>query len=285
MEKEKEINELKEKEIFLNKKIMKFEKGKISNQYNSVENKSNTMSFYNIINKEISGFTKDNLKKFPIKIIKRKNNSISQSTLNNSQTLKKKYNPGTSELSTINFNNNECNTHLYKKNHKFNYNKNTIIDGNFSTYRNKNKERSVNNISRNNFRKNKFIRTSKIPTNITNNHYNVQNNNLLISLNNMNQEKIKIQEKLETYLKLIDTKINNLKNKKDKMITIYKQSKSFLKRNNSSLEKSNSIKNNSRKKKLDKSTILNSKNFDKMNFTYRNYNKISIINLKKRKKK
>jgi len=285
MEKEKEINELKEKEIFLNKKIMKFEKRKISNQYNSVENKSNTMSFYNIINKEISGFTKDNLKKFPIKIIKRKNNSISQSTLNNSQTLKKKYNPGTSELSTINFNNNECNTHLYKKNHKLNYNKSTIIDGNFSTYRDKNKERSVNNISRNNLRKNKFIRTSKIPTNITNNHYNVQNNNLLISLNNMNQEKIKIQEKLETYLKLIDTKINNLKNKKDKMITIYKQSKSFLKRNNSSLEKSNSIKNNSRKKKLDKSTILNSKNFDKMNFTYRNYNKISIINLKKRKKK
>ena len=265
---------------------MKFEKRKTINISNSVENKYDKMSFLNSINKEIPWFTKGNLKKFPIKIIKRKNNSNSQSTLNDSQTLKKKYNPGTSELSTINFNNNPaCNTQLFKKNQKFNYNKSTIIDDNISNYINENKERNVNNFSRNIFKKNKIIGTNKIHTNITNNHYNVQNNSLLISLHNMNQEKIKIQEKLETYLKLIDTKINNLKNKKDKNITIYKQSKSFLKRNSNSLDKSNSLKNNSKKKKLDKSNSINSNNIDKMNYTYRNYNKISIVNLKRRKKK
>ena len=126
---------------------------------------------------------------------------------------------------------------------------------------------------------------NKVSTNITNNNYNVQKNNVLINLNSMNMEKKIIQQKLQKYIKIINTKINNLKNKTNRKIGLYSQSKSFYYRNLSS-DKIDSFKNSERKnKKLDKSSLFNSTLFEKFNSTHRNYNKIHIYNLKKQKKK
>ena len=149
----------------------------------------------------------------------------------------------------------------------------------------KNARRNLNNNSRNNIRKNSYIKMAKVSTNITNNNYNVQKNNVLINLNSMNMEKKIIQQKLQKYLKIINTKINNLKNKTNRKIGLFSQSKSFYYRNLSS-DRIDSFRNSEKKnKRLDKSSLINSTLFEKFNSTNRNFNKIHIYNMKKQKKK
>ena len=74
IEKEKEINKLKEKIIYLNKTIAFLEKRKIRNTNNSINVESDS-SFLNGINKKTSRFSRKSYQKFPIKIIKRNINS------------------------------------------------------------------------------------------------------------------------------------------------------------------------------------------------------------------
>ena len=290
-EKDKEIEKLKEKEIFLNKKIKSLEKtnyvnisNTIYNNNNNNNNKSEAFSIMNSNNK-ISG---ENQKKYPIKIIKRnKNDSHELSSFNNNIIIRKKNNHSSTAISTINLNKSETNVNIFKKNIRINNNnKNNTMDENISSKicLKKNARRNLNNNSRNNFRKNSYIKMAKVPTNITNNNYNVQKNNVLINLNSMNKEKKIIQQKLQKYIKIINTKINNLKNKSNRKIGIYKQSKSFYYRNLSS-DRIDSFKNSEKKnKKLDKSSLINSTLFEKFNSTHRNYNKIHVYNLKKQKK-
>ena len=131
-EKDKEIEKLKEKEIFLNKKIKSLEKTNyvnISNTiYNNNNNKSEAFSIMNSNNK-ISG---ENQKKYPIKIIKRnKNDSHELSSFNNYIIIRKKNNHSSTAISTINLNKSETNVNIFKKNIRINNNnKNNTMDEN-----------------------------------------------------------------------------------------------------------------------------------------------------------
>ena len=286
-EKDKEIEKLKEKEILLNKKIKSLEKTNyvnISNTiYNNNNNKSEAFSIMNSNNK-ISG---ENQKKYPIKIIKRnKNDSHELSSFNNNIIIRKKNNHSSTAISTINLNKSETNVNIFKKNIRINNNnKNNTMDENIKICLKKNARSKINSNSRNNFRKNSYIKMAKVSTNITNNNYNVQKNNVLINLNSMNMEKKIIQQKLQKYLKIINTKINNLKNRTNRKIALYKQSKSFYKRNTST-DRADSFKNSERNsKKLDRSSIINSTIFDKFNGSNRNFHKITLHNFQKQKKK
>ena len=285
--KDKEIQDLKEKELFLNKKIKTLEKTNFVNINNTIynNNKSEAYSLVNSnnkINKDISG---ESYKKYPIKIIKRnKNASNALSSFNNNVINKKKNNNHSSTaISTINLNQSE--TNIFKKSVKLNSNKNNTLDENIKICLKKNAKKNLSNNSRNTFRKNSNIKIAKVSTNITNHHYNAQKNNILINLNSMNMEKKIIQQKLQKYLKIINTKINNLKDKNYRKMGIYKQSKSFYNRNASS-DRNDSIKNSEGKnKRLDKSSLINTTLYEKFNITNRNYTKIPIHIMKKPKKK
>ena len=241
------------------------------------------MNSNNKKNNEVSG---ENYKKYPIKIIKRnKNESHYLSSFNNNINKKKNnHNHSSTAISTINLNQSE--TNIFKKTIKLNNNKNNTLDENINNKicLKKNARKNLNNNSRNNFRKNSYIKMAKVSTNITNNNYNVQKNNVLINLNSMNMEKKIIQQKLQKYLKIINTKIYNLKNKTNRKIGLYKQSKSFYYRNLSS-DRIDSFKNSERNiKNLDKSSLINSTLFEKFNSSNRNFDKIPIYNMKKQKK-
>ena len=285
-EKEKEINELKEKEIFLNKKIKTLEKTNFVNISNTIYNNNKSEAFSlinsnNKINKDMSG---ESYKKYPIKIIKRnKNSSNDLSSFNNNINKKKNNNHSSTAISTINLNQSESN--IFKKTVKLNSNKNNTLDENIKICLKKNARKNLNNNSRNTFRKNSYIKIAKVSTNITNHNYNAQKNNILINLNSINMEKKIIQQKLQKYLKIINTKINNLKDKNYRKMGIYKQSKSFHNRNASS-DRNDSIKNSEGKnKKLVKSSLINSTLFEKFDITNRNFTKIPIHIMKKPKKK
>ena len=220
-EKDKEIEKLKEKEIFLNKKIKSLEKTNYVNISNTIYNNNNKSEAFSIMNSnnKISG---ENQKKYPIKIIKRnKNDSHELSSFNNNIIIRKKNNHSSTAISTINLNKSETNVNIFKKNIRINNNnKNNTMDENIKICLKKNARSKINSNSRNNFRKNSYIKMAKVSTNITNNNYNVQKNNVLINLNSMNMEKKIIQQKLQKYLKIINTKINNLKNRLIELIRL-----------------------------------------------------------------
>ena len=288
-EKDKELDELKEKIIFLNKKIKTLEKTNFVNISNTIynNNKSEAFSLINSNNKKNNDISDDNYKKYPIKIIKKNKNSSNDLSSFNNNFNKKKNTHSSTVISTINLNQSE--TNIFKKTIKLNNNKTNTLDENINISNKiclkKNARRNLNNNSRNNFRKNSYIKMAKVSTNITNNNYNVQKNNVLINLNSMNMEKKIIQQKLQKYLKIINTKINNLKNKTNRKIGLFSQSKSFYYRNLSS-DRIDSFRNSEKKnKRLDKSSLINSTLFEKFNSTNRNFNKIHIYNMKKQKKK
>ena len=110
-------------------------------------------------------------------------------------------------LSMINSNHIDYNTNIKKSS-----NKNNSLNEIVSLYLNKIDE-NLNNNLRNNASRNskagKIYKNEKFKSaiNITNNNYNFQKNNVLINLNNINVEKLKIQKKLAEYRKMIDRKI------------------------------------------------------------------------------
>ena len=210
----------------------------MNNTTNSIDNnKLESFSFVNNNNQDISEISKSIKKKMHIK----RNCSYYpnlHSYLNNNVIHKKLINKNMS-LSTINYNQVDFSSHLNKKSS----NKNHSVNESISFYLNKideslNNNNNINNISRNNFGKipknTKFIHEEKSkvqPVNITNNNYNVQKNNVLINLNNINLEKLKLQRKLAEYRKMIDRKINSLKkgNINRKKSTAYRNGKSSIK--------------------------------------------------------
>jgi hypothetical protein len=214
---------LKEKNIFLNKKIKSLEESKNLNITNSIDNKSESFSFVNN-NQNIFENGKNKKRKIFVKNMK-KNHYISSSVDNNINH--KKFINRNMSLSTINYNQLEYNTNVIKKSS----NKNNSVNESVSFYLNKFDDSLNNNNSRNNASKiskqtkRLKIDRSKIPVNITNNNYNVQKNNVLINLNNINLEKLKIQRKLAEYRKMIDKKINNLKKGSSNKININKKKK------------------------------------------------------------
>ena len=210
-EKEKEISKLKEKELSLNKKATTIDKKQnINNSYSVNREHDNSKSIINMFNKEILGLSPKNIRKFPIKIINRNNISKSKSQSNfYTPNKNKKYNSNITSLLSNNLNNsdrNKTNEYSLKKTKESNYSNNII------NYCNNYYKKNINNNSRNIKRKNKNIGIYKVSNNITNINYNIQKNNN--SLINIKRDKLKIQQILEAYLKMIEKKLNNLKKKK-----------------------------------------------------------------------
>ena len=231
IKKEKEMNQLKEKEIFLNRKIMGLEKRKNLNMSNSIDDKSNIISLMGRFSQDSSG---EKYKRYPIKIIKRtKNSSFNlKSISSNSKIINKKHKQNINILANINSNNNGFNTYELKKNSLLDFDKSnkTSIDKNIKINLNNSIEKSEKNISRNNIEKNVNLNISKLQTNIKNNYYNIEKNSLLINLNNIILEKEKLKRKLDSYLKMINSKINNLKNKNEKKNYLHKKSEIIIMR-------------------------------------------------------
>ena len=131
---------------------------------------------------------------------------------------------------------------MNKKRQVSNNNKNSSLNESISNYLYKinENENCSNNISRDNSYNIKNYHLNgknklklKIPFNITNNNYNMNKSSVMINLStniiddNLNLEKLKVQQKLAEYRKLIDKKINELKsNKKGNLNQKKKKTKS-----------------------------------------------------------
>ena len=201
------------------------------NMTNSIDNnKLDSISFIHN-NHDNSELSKSFKKKMRIK-----RNSNCGPNLNsylNNNIIHKKMNNKNMSLSTINYNQVDFSSHVNKRSS----NKNHSINESISFYLNRFDEslnNNINNNSRNNY--GKFVKNNKIikgdlPVNITNNNYNVQKNNVLINLNNINMEKLKLQKKLAEYRKMIDKKINSLKkgNFNKKKVNAFRNGKSSIK--------------------------------------------------------
>ena len=262
------------------------------NMTNSIDNnKLESISFVNN-NQDISEISKSFKKKMHIK---RNCNYYPNlhSYLNNNVINKKLINKNMS-LSTINYNQvDDFSSHLNKKSS----NKNHSVNESISYYLNKIDEslnnNNINNNSRNNFGKipknAKFINVEKSkgqPVNITNNNYNVQKNNVLINLNNINLEKLKLQRKLAEYRKMIDRKINSLKkgNINKKKTSAYRNGKSSIKlKKDGKNDRLNSsrISNND----IEKSFFIKRTGLEKINTSFKINKRDTSYNFERTKKK
>ena len=280
-EKNEEIIQLKEKNILLNKKLKNFEEKKSIKNNNSIDNISGSISFIQN-NKELSEYKKSNNKRIFIKNIKR--NHFANSSLNNSINHKNFFNKNMS-LSMINYNHIDYNTNIKKSS-----NKNNSLNEIVSLYLNKIDENLNNNNMRNvasrNSKAGKIYKNEKFKSaiNITNNNYNFQKNNVLINLNNINVEKLKIQKKLAEYRKMIDRKIYNLKSKNSRKVNWNKKKKTSLK-NERNFDKLNSLRITQNNKNLEKSCFIKSINLEKINSSYRLTKRDSSYNFERNQKK
>ena len=269
--------------MFLNKKIKSLEASKNLNITNSIDNKSESNSFLN--NNQNNIFENGNNKKRKIFVKNIKKNHYLNSSVDNN-IIHKKFINRNMPLSTINYNQLEYNTNIVKKSS----NKNNSVNESVSFYLNKFDDSLNNNNSRNNISKiskqtkRLKIDRSKIPVNITNNNYNVQKNNVLINLNNINLEKLKIQRKLAEYRKMIDKKINNLKRGSSNKININKKRKTSLKKEKN-FDKLSSFRNSEYNRKFEKSCFINSKDFEKINTSFRITKRDNSYNVERKKRK
>ena len=270
----------------MNKKLKNFENRKYIIINNSIDNNRSESYFINS-NREVSDLSKNIEKRIHIKNIKKKCNlnQCFHSSISESINNRKVINRNTS-LSTINYNQLDLNSNLNKKNSK----KDKSINESISYFLNKIEESLYNNSnnSRNNLLKNiHFSKSMKLnpkvinPVNITNNNYNPpKNNNVLINLNTINLEKLKLQKKLAEYRKIIDKKINTLKRGKYlKSSNVSKNKKSSIK-----MKKSDSLREIENYK--EKSGFIIKKNIlEKMNTNYKNIKRDNSCNLERKKKK
>jgi len=257
-EKEEEINKLKEKNMFLNKKIKTIEIRKTINNSIDKNNKSESISFIGG-NQDFLDLCKKKSKKISIRNIKRNNNfsHYFNSSINNN-LIHKKFIKRNMSLSSMNNSQIEGSSFINRKSTNENMNS---MNKNISFCVNKIEENLNKNAknSKNNDNKDiKYLKIvkKKVPINITNNNYNVQKNNVMINLDSINTEKMKIQKKLAEYRKLIDEKINSLRKINPRKINAHKDGKSFikLKRDDSSIK----LSDNNRKTKRE-----NSYNFER----------------------
>ncbi len=250
LQKDNEIVKLENKIALLDKTIKNLEsQKKMDEKSKSISTNNCNQGELNDFKKSNCTLTQQNLIKNNIRNMKQyynnnnsslNNNSnnnkinISIKNIENNKKLKTKKlllrNMSTSNIephyTNINYSNN-------KKNLVSNYNnKNSSINESISNYLYKINESELNNISRDNsYNKKKYNKNSsfisdnnklnlKLPVNITNNNYNMNKNNVMINVStnivsdNINNEKMKVEQKLIEYQKLIDRRIDELMNNK-----------------------------------------------------------------------
>ena len=281
--KDDEINKLKEKNLILTKKIKNFENRKFIIINNSIDNNSCSESYFVSSNREPSDLSKNIRDKMNMKKIYKFNPSF-HSSINNNNVINKKIINRKMSLPTFNFSQLDLSSLINKKKSK----KENSINDSISLFFNKIEQNiyGTNNNSRNNMIKNynitksiKLEQKGKNPVNITNNNY---NNRVLINLNTINLEKLKLQKKLAEYRKIIDKRINSLK-RNYKLNSNRKNNKSMKIEKEQKYDKNDSFKDC--KNKRDSSCIVKKNIFDKINISYKKIKRDNSCNIEGKKRK
>ena len=282
--KDDEINKLKEKNLILTKKIKNFENRKFIIINNSIDNNSCSESYFVSSNREPSDLSKNIRDKMNMKKIYKFNPSFHSSINNNNNVINKKIINRKMSLPTFNFSQLDLSSLINKKKSK----KENSINDSISLFFNKIEQNiyGTNNNSRNNMIKNynitksiKLEQKGKNPVNITNNNY---NNRVLINLNTINLEKLKLQKKLAEYRKIIDKRINSLK-RNYKLNSNRKNNKSMKIEKEQKYDKNDSFKDC--KNKRDRSCFVKKKIFDKINISYKKIKRDNSCNIEGKKRK
>ena len=281
--KDDEINKLKEKNLILTKKIKNFENRKFIIINNSIDNNSCSESYFVSSNREPSDLSKNIRDKMNMKKIYKFNPSF-HSSINNNNVINKKIINRKMSLPTFNFSQLDLSSLINKKKSK----KENSINDSVSLFFNKIEQNiyGTNNNSRNNMIKNynitksiKLEQKGKNPVNITNNNY---NNRVLINLNTINLEKLKLQKKLAEYRKIIDKRINSLK-RNYKLNSNRKNNKSMKIEKEQKYDKNDSFKDC--KNKRDRACFVKKKIFDKINISYKKIKRDNSCNIEGKKRK
>ena len=281
--KDDEINKLKEKNLILTKKIKNFENRKFIIINNSIDNNSCSESYFVSSNREPSDLSKNIRDKMNMKKIYKFNPSF-HSSINNNNVINKKIINRKMSLPTFNFSQLDLSSLINKKKSK----KENSINDSVSLFFNKIEQNiyGTNNNSRNNMIKNynitksiKLEQKGKNPVNITNNNY---NNRVLINLNTINLEKLKLQKKLAEYRKIIDKRINSLK-RNYKLNSNRKNNKSMKIEKEQKYDKNDSFKDC--KNKRDRSCFVKKNIFDKINISYKKIKRDNSCNIEGKKRK
>ena len=281
--KDDEINKLKEKNLILTKKIKNFENRKFIIINNSIDNNSCSESYFVSSNREPSDLSKNIRDKMNMKKIYKFNPSF-HSSINNNNVINKKIINRKMSLPTFNFSQLDLSSLINKKKSK----KENSINDSVSLFFNKIEQNiyGTNNNSRNNMIKNynitksiKLEQKGKNPVNITNNNY---NNRVLINLNTINLEKLKLQKKLAEYRKIIDKRINSLK-RNYKLNSNRKNNKSIKIEKEQIYDKNDSFKDC--KNKRDRSCFVKKNIFDKINISYKKIKRDNSCNIEGKKRK
>ena len=281
--KDDEINKLKEKNLILTKKIKNFENRKFIIINNSIDNNSCSESYFVSSNREPSDLSKNIRDKMNMKKIYKFNPSF-HSSINNNNVINKKIINRKMSLPTFNFSQLDLSSLINKKKSK----KENSINDSISLFFNKIEQNiyGTNNNSRNNMIKNynitksiKLEQKGKNPVNITNNNY---NNRVLINLNTINLEKLKLQKKLAEYRKIIDKRINSLK-RNYKLNSNRKNNKSMKIEKEQKYDKNDSFIDC--KNKRDRSCFVKKKIFDKINISYKKIKRDNSCNIEGKKRK
>ena len=282
--KDDEINKLKEKNLILTKKIKNFENRKFIIINNSIDNNSCSESYFVSSNREPSDLSKNIRDKMNMKKIYKFNPSFHSSINNNNNVINKKIINRKMSLPTFNFSQLDLSSLINKKKSK----KENSINDSVSLFFNKIEQNiyGTNNNSRNNMIKNynitksiKLEQKGKNPVNITNNNY---NNRVLINLNTINLEKLKLQKKLAEYRKIIDKRINSLK-RNYKLNSNRKNNKSMKIEKEQKYDKNDSFKDC--KNKRDRTCFVKKKIFDKINISYKKIKRDNSCNIEGKKRK
>ena len=282
--KDDEINKLKEKNLILTKKIKNFENRKFIIINNSIDNNSCSESYFVSSNREPSDLSKNIRDKMNMKKKYKFNPSFHSSINNNNNVINKKIINRKMSLPTFNFSQLDLSSLINKKKSK----KENSINDSVSLFFNKIEQNiyGTNNNSRNNMIKNynitksiKLEQKGKNPVNITNNNY---NNRVLINLNTINLEKLKLQKKLAEYRKIIDKRINSLK-RNYKLNSNRKNNKSMKIEKEQKYDKNDSFKDC--KNKRDRSCFIKKNIFDKINISYKKIKRDNSCNIEGKKRK
>ena len=310
--KEKEIIQLQTKIAVLNKNI-KTSYQKIYVNSSNQEKSSNINcnqdeSVYtknNINNEDSTLINQTKISKRLIKNLKNKRCFYNQSNLNNNNLnensslyykyldenkniLKKPIDKNNSASNiylhnSISSSNLSCKNYIYKyDNKKFKQNDKSIP--NLSKNANLTRDSSYNNLYFQN-RGYNVNSKSNLSYNITNNTFNMNKNNVMINLNtsikgdNLNLEKLRVQQKLAEYRKLIDLKIDYLMNgKKRKLFNVRKSNNSCKVEKKSYSPNENKIYKKKTLKYTSSSDYGRGRNYNKKNnnkFSNTNYKNIS----------
>ena len=178
-----------------------------SNNNNSSINNKITLYNQNLQNQKKFKF---NNKKLLLRNMSANNIDSYNIDNSNKKSLISNYNNKNSSINSIN---ETIGNYIYKLNENESDLNSISRDNSYNLKRTNNNNSKINSNKNNKFK-------LKLPVNITNNNYNMNKNNVMINLstnivsNNIQLEKLKVQQKLVEYRKLIDKKIDELMNNK-----------------------------------------------------------------------